>query len=135
MNPAWMCKFERDQMGAEAFAEDYGENDNKANAFGKCVSREAHDRDGVTPRTRRRPERRDEETVEPGDAPEEERRGEPTLGLRPGVPPLPVAVPLLHARSAVAGPAAPGDPPPVTLHHSKSRPWTTATRGDSPLPE
>ena len=47
-NPAWVCKFEREQMGAEAFAEAYGENDNKANAFGKCVSQEAHDRDGVT---------------------------------------------------------------------------------------
>lgn len=47
-NPAWVCKFEREQMGAEAFAEEYGENENKANAFGKCVSREAHDRDGVT---------------------------------------------------------------------------------------
>ena len=35
-------------MGAEAFADKYGENENKANAFGKCVSREAHDRDGVT---------------------------------------------------------------------------------------
>ena len=48
-NPAWVCKFERERMGAEAFAELYGTNDSKANAFGKCVSREAHDRDGVTP--------------------------------------------------------------------------------------
>jgi ribonuclease E len=48
-NPAWICKFEREQMGADAFAEEYGTNENKANAFGKCVSREAHDRDGVTP--------------------------------------------------------------------------------------
>jgi hypothetical protein len=48
-NPAWICKFEREQMGTEAFAEAYGANENKANAFGKCVSREAHDRDGVTP--------------------------------------------------------------------------------------
>jgi hypothetical protein len=47
-NPAWVCKFEREQMGAEAFAETYGLNENKANAFGKCVSKEAHDRDGVT---------------------------------------------------------------------------------------
>jgi hypothetical protein len=49
LNPAWVCKFERERMGADAFAEAYGENDNKADAFGKCVSREAHDRDGVTP--------------------------------------------------------------------------------------
>lgn len=46
-NPAWVCKFEREQMGAEAFADEYGENENKRNAFGKCVSTEAHDRDGV----------------------------------------------------------------------------------------
>jgi hypothetical protein len=55
-NPAWICKFEREQMGVEAFAEAYGMNENQANAFGKCVSREAHDRDGVTA---------DEETPEP----------------------------------------------------------------------
>jgi hypothetical protein len=48
-NPAWVCKFERGQMGDEAFAEEYGENESSANAFGKCVSREAADRDGVTP--------------------------------------------------------------------------------------
>ena len=47
-NPAWICKFERERMGAEAFAEAYGENESKADAFGKCVSKEAHDRDGVT---------------------------------------------------------------------------------------
>lgn len=46
-NPAWICKFEREQ-DAEAFAAKYGENENEANAFGKCVSLEAHDRDGVT---------------------------------------------------------------------------------------
>lgn len=56
-NPAWICKFEREQMGEEAFAEAYGMNESKANAFGKCVSREAHDRDGVTAD--------DEETPEP----------------------------------------------------------------------
>ncbi len=44
-NPAWVCKFERESMGAEGFAAEYGDG---ANAFGKCVSREAHDRDGVT---------------------------------------------------------------------------------------
>jgi hypothetical protein len=44
-NPAWICKFEREEMGAEAFSNAYG---GEANAFGKCVSQEAHDRDGVT---------------------------------------------------------------------------------------
>jgi hypothetical protein len=47
-NPAWICKFEREQMGVDAFAERYGENDTNANAFGKCVSTEARDRDGVS---------------------------------------------------------------------------------------
>ena len=34
-------------MGDEAFAEEHGVNDNKANAFGKCVSEEARERDGA----------------------------------------------------------------------------------------
>jgi hypothetical protein len=46
-NPAFTCKFERDMMGDEAFAAAYGENENQANAFGKCVSQEAHERDGA----------------------------------------------------------------------------------------
>ena len=81
MNPAWMCKFERDQMGAEAFAEEYGENENKAKAFGKCVSREAHDRDGVTEGDDEAPAPGDE-TPEPGESSEEE----------PEEPALPTAV-------------------------------------------
>jgi hypothetical protein len=44
-NPAWVCKFERESLGADGFAAQYGD---AANAFGKCVSREAHERDGVT---------------------------------------------------------------------------------------
>jgi hypothetical protein len=47
-NPAFICRFERDMNGEEAFADKYGTNDNKANAFGKCVSEEAHARDGVS---------------------------------------------------------------------------------------
>jgi hypothetical protein len=55
-NPAWVCKFEREQMGAEVFAETYGTNENKANAFGMCVSKEARDRDGVTGDDEEKPE-------------------------------------------------------------------------------
>ena len=33
------CKAERMSMGAEAFKKQYGTNHNKANAFGKCVSK------------------------------------------------------------------------------------------------
>ena len=43
-NPARACKLEREQLGAEGFAEAYGTNANKANAFGKCVSTKARDR-------------------------------------------------------------------------------------------
>jgi hypothetical protein len=61
-NPAWVCKFERESLGAEGFAAQYGDG---ANAFGKCVSREAHDRDGVTAPD----EGQAEEPGEAGDAP------------------------------------------------------------------
>jgi len=71
MNPAWICKFERDQ-DAGAFIEKYGENENGANAFGKCVSRAAHDRDGVTEAEEGTPTSDDEETSDPGDSTDEE---------------------------------------------------------------
>jgi hypothetical protein len=35
------CKAERGTLGAEAFKNKYGTNRNKANAFGKCVSKQA----------------------------------------------------------------------------------------------
>ena len=35
------CRAERAELGAEAFAEKYGTNKNKRNAFGKCVSGKA----------------------------------------------------------------------------------------------
>jgi|SRR5215211_425119 len=40
-NAATECKAERAEMGAEAFAEQYGTNRNAKNAFGKCVSTKA----------------------------------------------------------------------------------------------
>jgi hypothetical protein len=36
------CKAERQELGRQAFAEKYGTNRNKRNAFGKCVSKKAH---------------------------------------------------------------------------------------------
>jgi hypothetical protein len=42
------CVAEREEIGAEAFAEKHGTNENKSNAFGKCVSKTAkaqHDED------------------------------------------------------------------------------------------
>jgi hypothetical protein len=37
-NAAKECAAERDEMGTEAFREEYGTNENGKNAFGKCVS-------------------------------------------------------------------------------------------------
>jgi hypothetical protein len=66
-NPAWVCKFERASLGADGFAAQYGDT---ANAFGKCVSREAHERGGVTA-----PD--DEQEGDPGEA--EDESGDGTL--------------------------------------------------------
>jgi hypothetical protein len=41
VNPARYCRAQRDSMGEKAFADLYGTNDNKRNAFGKCVSNAA----------------------------------------------------------------------------------------------
>jgi hypothetical protein len=38
-NAAKECKAERAEIGPQAFADKYGTNGNKRNAFGKCVSR------------------------------------------------------------------------------------------------
>jgi hypothetical protein len=40
-NAAQECKAERTEMGSEAFAEEYGTNENDKNAYGKCVSGKA----------------------------------------------------------------------------------------------
>ena len=42
-NAAKRCAAERRTMGREKFAEEYGTNRNKRNAFGKCVSRSSYD--------------------------------------------------------------------------------------------
>ena len=68
-NPAWVCKFERERMGAEAFATRYGTNETKANAFGKCVSTEAHDRDGPTATDGEAPAATEPEAADPADQP------------------------------------------------------------------
>ena len=43
-NAAKKCKAERASMGEQAFAERYGTNPNKRNAFGKCVSKYSKDK-------------------------------------------------------------------------------------------
>lgn len=42
-NAAKACKAERETLGTQAFADKYGENKNKKNAFGKCVSTKARE--------------------------------------------------------------------------------------------
>jgi len=42
-NAAKECAAEREEMGREAFAEEYGTNENGRNAFGKCVSDKERD--------------------------------------------------------------------------------------------
>ena len=42
-NAAKRCAAEREEMGREDFADKYGTNPNKRNAFGKCVSRKTED--------------------------------------------------------------------------------------------
>jgi hypothetical protein len=42
-SPAQQCRAERTQIGADAFKQKYGTNKNKSNAFGKCVSKKAHE--------------------------------------------------------------------------------------------
>ena len=37
------CAAERDEIGRDAFAEEWGTNENKRNAFGKCVSKTARE--------------------------------------------------------------------------------------------
>jgi hypothetical protein len=47
VNPARACKAEREELGDEAFGEEYGVNENGANAFGKCVSERAQEQGEV----------------------------------------------------------------------------------------
>jgi hypothetical protein len=42
-NAARDCKAERESMGEEAFATEYGTNENRRHAFGKCVSEKAQE--------------------------------------------------------------------------------------------
>jgi hypothetical protein len=42
-NAARACKAERETLGTQTFADKYGENKNKKNAFGKCVSTKARE--------------------------------------------------------------------------------------------
>ena len=44
-NAAKKCAAERDEMGTEAFAAEYGTSLNRRNAFGKCVSEKARESD------------------------------------------------------------------------------------------
>jgi hypothetical protein len=58
-NAAKYCKAVRASKGAEAFAQLYGTNPNKKNAFGKCVSKAAKSKD----KTKAREDKQDDETA------------------------------------------------------------------------
>lgn len=75
-NPARACKAEREELGDDAFAEAYGTNANKANAFGKCVSEKARDRGSEEPADEEEAAAGDEEVVEE-EAPADDEQGEP----------------------------------------------------------
>jgi hypothetical protein len=48
LNPARVCKAER-ELDEAAFADEYGTNENDANAFGKCVSEQAKEQSADDP--------------------------------------------------------------------------------------
>jgi hypothetical protein len=48
-NAAKECAAEREELGADAFAEEYGRNANDRNAFGKCVSEKARENEAEQP--------------------------------------------------------------------------------------
>lgn len=48
-NAAKQCAAEREALGADAFAEEYGRNANDRNAFGKCVSEKARENEAEQP--------------------------------------------------------------------------------------
>ena len=60
---AKQCKAERDRIGVQAFKTKYGTNNNKANAFGKCVSGKSKDK------------AKDEKNDDKGEADKDEERG------------------------------------------------------------
>lgn len=76
LNPAKTCKQRRAELGAEAFALEYGTNANLANAFGKCVSFVARGEESESDETEQEDEGAD--TAEPGDD------GEPGDEAEPG---------------------------------------------------
>jgi hypothetical protein len=79
-NPAFICKFEREMGDEVEFAEKYGTNDNKANAFGMCVSEKAHARTGGSEEAQ--PEEASECTA-PAVEEEQADSGEPAAGGEP----------------------------------------------------
>jgi hypothetical protein len=48
-NAAKECAAERETLGDDAFAEEYGRNANDRNAFGKCVSKKARENEAEQP--------------------------------------------------------------------------------------
>src|SRR6476646_6618828 len=65
--PQQQCRTERDQMGKATFAQTYGTNKNRSNAFGKCVSKrsQATEADQEQAHTNAAKDCKAEETADP----------------------------------------------------------------------
>lgn len=72
LNAARACRAERDEIGEEQFAENYGTNDNKRNAFGKCVSSRAQEQEDEQTETESTQTQDDEETTQTDDGEEDD---------------------------------------------------------------
>ena len=129
MNPARACKAEREEMGDEEFAGEYGVNENRGNAFGKCVSREAREQGEV-------------DSGGEGRCPGTDGRRSlcfEDIGARPGPRVRPrgrrvdEGAALTRDNECATGTAAGGDPPEARVH-AKESPSATAAEGDGFIP-
>jgi hypothetical protein len=76
LNAARDCRAERDEIGDEPFAEQYGTNHNKRNAFGKCVSGRVNELESEETETEEEAAPEDGEEVESQDEGDEETQPE-----------------------------------------------------------
>ena len=83
-NAAKQCKAERKQLGKEAFAQKYGTNKNKRNAFGKCVSRKAKKLEAKREQKAKQKQQAQQENAAKKCKAEREQLGEQTFAQKSG---------------------------------------------------
>ena len=76
LNAARECRAERDEIGDEPFAEQYGTNHNKRNAFGKCVSGRVAQEETEEPEAETKPDDGEETESDDGDEETQPETGE-----------------------------------------------------------